>query len=332
VLSVELARCDRLVLLGDVLELRQRPLAGALAAARPVLKALAAALPRHAEIVLVPGNHDYHLLAAWFERHAVDGGSPELGISTAVDWVGGELLGDIAELMGAGRVRARYPGVWLRPDVYATHGHYADRHTTVPMLERLGAGAMARIVGEPSDGPLTVEDYEATLAPIYAWVHEVAQHDGPRLRRSTRGTSARAWQMLEGSSSRRSLGRRAMSAAFPALIFGLSHAGLGPLHADISGPELRRAALRAFGEVMARTSVNAPYVVFGHTHRAGPLPRDDRAEWRAPTGSSLLNSGSWVYDRAFLGDDPQSSPYRPGFAVVVGDEGPPALVNLLDED
>ena len=30
----------------------------------------------------------------------------------------------------AGAVRAAYPGVWLRDDVYATHGHYGDRHTT----------------------------------------------------------------------------------------------------------------------------------------------------------------------------------------------------------
>ena len=29
-----------------------------------------------------------------------------------------------------------YPGVWLRPDVYATHGHYVDLHITVPSFER----------------------------------------------------------------------------------------------------------------------------------------------------------------------------------------------------
>jgi hypothetical protein len=331
-LAAELARCDRLVLLGDVLELRQGPLGFALAAARPVLCELAAALPPGAEIVLVPGNHDHHLLAAWRERTARDGGRPALGLSTAVDWVSGDALAAVAEPLGAERVRAAYPGAWLRDDVYAIHGHYADRHTTVPMLERLGAGAMARIVGEPSDGPRGADDYEATLAPIYAWIHDIAQHDGPRVRLSTRGTSARAWQTLAGSSGRRSLGRRALIAAFPALVFGLSRAGLGPLHADLSGPELRRAALRAFGEVVARLSVDAPYVVFGHTHRAGPLDRDERSEWEAPTGSSLWNAGSWVYERAFLGDDPRSSPYRPGFAVVVDDEGPPAVVNLLDED
>ena len=60
----------------------------------------------------------------------------------------------------------------------------------------------------------------------------------------------------------------------------LNRAGLGPLRADISGPELRRGALRAFGEVLTRLRVDAPHVIFGHTHRAGPLPADDRYEWR----------------------------------------------------
>jgi hypothetical protein len=329
-LSAELARTDRLVLLGDVLELRQGPLAGAVAAARPVLSELAAALPEHAEVVLVPGNHDHHLLSAWLERSALDGGPPELRLETPVDWVAGETLALLAQSVGARRARAAYPGVWLRDDVYAIHGHYVDRHTTVPMLERLGAGAMGRVVGEPAGGPRAVEDYEATLAPLYAWIHEIAQHDGPRPRRSTPGASVRAWQTLAGGSGRRSFRRRALIATFPALVFALNRAGLGPLHADLSGPELRRAALRAFGEVVARLSVDAPYVVFGHTHRAGPLERDDRSQWRAPTGSSLWNTGSWVHEPAFLGDDPRSSPYRPGFAVVVEDDGPPALVNLLD--
>jgi hypothetical protein len=153
----------------------------------------------------------------------------------------------------------------------------------------------------------------------------------PRVRRSAQGASARAWQALAGSSGRRSLRRRALIAAFPAMVFGLSRAGLGPLGADLSGPELRRAALTAFGEVVTRLDVRAPYVVFGHTHRAGPLEGNDRFEWRVG-GSGLINTGSWVHEPAFLGDDPRRSPYRPGFAVVVEDTGPPALVNVLDED
>ncbi len=72
-------------------------------------------------------------------------------------------------------------------------------------------------------------------------------------------------------------------------------------------------------------------MIFGHTHRAGPLPGDDAQRVGAPARArGLLNTGSWVYEPGFLGDDPARSPYRPGFAVVLDDEGPPALVNLLD--
>ena len=37
-----------------------------------------------------------------------------------------------------------YPGLRLRPDVYATHGHYLDLHLTVPRLESIAASAMGR--------------------------------------------------------------------------------------------------------------------------------------------------------------------------------------------
>jgi hypothetical protein len=37
-----------------------------------------------------------------------------------------------------------------------------------------------------------------------------------------------------------------------------------------------------------------------------------------------------VREPSFLGRDPSSSPYRAGFAVRLGDTGPPELVNLLD--
>ncbi len=82
------------------------------------------------------------------------------------------------------------------------HGHYGDRHTTVPMFERLGAGAMARIVGERDRRPERAEDYEAALAPMYAWIHAIAQtggQDSTPPTRSSHGPSARAWGALAGA-------------------------------------------------------------------------------------------------------------------------------------
>jgi hypothetical protein len=321
---------DRLVLLGDVLELRHGPIRDALSVARPVVSALGDAIGDGGEVVIVPGNHDHHLAEPWLERRARKHAPPPLGLESAVDWRAGETLATLARWLGPANVRAAYPGVWLRDDVYATHGHYVDRHTTVPMFERLGAGLMARIVREPPEGPRSAEDYEATLAPVYAWIHAIAQSGGPDLGASSHGASAQAWRALATSTRRSSLRRRALIAGFPALVVAMNRARLGPVRADVSGTELRRASLVAAGEVAGRLGVDADHVVFGHTHRAGPLDRDDGLEWRAATGSRLVNTGSWVHEPSFLGDRPEQSPYRPGFVVTLDDDAPPTLRNLLD--
>jgi hypothetical protein len=321
---------ERLVLLGDVLELRHGPLRDAFLAARPVLEELAAALPAGAEVVIVPGNHDHHLLSAWLARRARHRPPAPLGLECEVQWRDDDPLATLAGWFSPASVRAAYPGVWLRDDTYATHGHYCDRHTTVPMLERLGAGAMARIVREPASGPLRAEDYETTLAPIYAWIHAIAQNGGPDLGERSHGASARAWRTLAGSSDRQQLRVRGFNAAFPAIVAALNRARIGPLRSDLSAPELRRAGLRALGEMLDRLHVRAPHVIFGHTHRAGPLAGDQHSEWRAATGSSLLNSGCWVNEPGFLGDRPAQSPCRAGFGVVITDAGAPRLTNLLD--
>ncbi len=321
---------DRLVLLGDLLELRHGPAREALSASRDVLEEIGAALPADAEVVIVAGNHDHHLLSRWFERRGATVQPPPLGLETLVDWREDDTLATLAGLLAPATVRAAYPGVWLRRDIYATHGHYCDRHTTVPLFERISAGGMARVIGEPPAGPASVDDYEAILAPMYAWVDAVAEHGGARLGRGSHGVSTLAWSTLTARPRRRGLRGRALRSAFPAAVAALNLARLGPLRADISGPELRRAGLSAFGEVLARLQVAAPFVVFGHTHRAGPLPGDELREWRAPTGARLLNTGCWVHEPGFLGPRPDQSPYRAGFAAVIDDGGPPQLMNLVD--
>ena len=318
--------CDRLVLLGDVVELRHGRLQPVLAQATPVLREIGQAV---GEVVIAPGNHDHHLLAAWFERRALEEQPAPLGLRADVGWQPHEPLGMVVDALAPAAVTVAYPGLWLRDDVYATHGHYLDRHTTVPLIERLGAGVMARILREPPTGPRRAEDYESTLQPIYAWIHALAQAGAPDIGDRRLDPSMRGWRVLAGTGGRRSLRARGLAAGFPALVAAMNRAGIGPLQADLSGPELRRAALRAFGEVIGRLSIDAPYVVFGHTHRAGPLPGDDPSEWRAPSGARMVNCGSWVYQPDFLGDDPVTSPYRPGFGIEVGDVGPPGLVNLL---
>jgi hypothetical protein len=330
VLLAALPGFDRLVLLGDLIELRHGPVREALTAAAPVLREIGAALGIEREVVIVPGNHDHYLAGAWVERRARDGEPPLLGLESAVDFQAPDPLATVADWLAPARVRAAYPGLWLRHDVYATHGHYCDRHTTVPMLERLGAAVMARVVHEDPSGPRRAEDYEAALTPIYAWIHAVAQTGGRRLREGSPGPSTSAWRTLTGADGTRGLRRRGLAIGFPALVAGLNRSGLGPLHPDLSGAQLRGAGLLAFGEVLSRLDVQAPHAIFGHTHRAGPLPTDDRTEWLSRTGTLMLNAGSWVREPEFLGDSPGRSPYRPGFCAVLANEGPPEVLNLLD--
>lgn len=322
------AGCERLVLLGDVVELRHGPPREALAVAEPVLRGLGAALGGSVEVVLVPGNHDHRLLREWLGRRASDGIPVPLGLETAVDWREDELLATLVGWLAPASTRVAYPGTWLRDDVYATHGHYADRETTVPILERLGAGLTRRVVGEREGAPASAEDYEAEMAPVYAWIDAVAESGG--LHRGRGGSvQVRAWRGLTGSRRRR-VRRGAVALGFKAAVLALNRAGIGPLRPDVSGPELRRAGLHAFETVLGRLGVPARHAIFGHTHRAGPLPGDDRSEWVAAGGAAMLNTGCWVYERGFLGADPGRSPYRPGFAAVVQSEGAPELVNLLD--
>jgi hypothetical protein len=168
---------------------------------------------------------------------------------------------------------------------------------------------------------------------MYAWIDAVAQAGGVHLARSGHDPSTRAWGALTDGRPRRSVRQRALAAGFPLAVAALNRLGFGPLSADLSSAELRRAGLRAFAEVLERLGVSAPYTIFGHTHRAGPLPGDDRGEWITAAGTEILNTGCWLHEPRFMGRDPAHSPYRPGFAAVVEETGPPTpprLVNLLD--
>jgi hypothetical protein len=319
----------RLVLLGDALELRQGPARDAIAAARPLFAEAGAALGAEGEIVLVPGNHDHALVAPWLERRRRDGVPPRLGLAQTASWEGDDLVAALAAAAAPARVTLAYPGIWLREDVYATHGHYLDRHTTVPTFERLSAGVMGRVVGPLPERDAGPDDYEAALAPIYAWSYALAQQADEEAT-GTQGVSVRVWRTLAGD-GHRPLRRRALAALFPLGVVALNRVGIGPVRADISGAALGRAGVRAMGEAVDRLGVRAAHVVFGHTHRAGPGPADDPAGWTAPSGARLLNAGCWVYERHFLGPEPYASPYWPGHAVRLGDDGPPALVRLLGD-
>jgi predicted phosphodiesterase len=305
-LAAAIASADRLVLLGDIVELRQGPLQDALAAASRVLPQLVSGLGEGREVVMVFGNHDHQL-----QLH------PDA--LSQIEWM--------LSQHGA-RVHFEYPGVWLREDVYAQHGHYLDRHTTTPAFERVAAGVMARFLKLPLSEMTESDDYERLLAPIYAWMFSISQTSRREIDAADGGGSARALKLIRES---RHLKGLAVSAGLRSLLGAMNAARLGPLSPDLSPAMLRRASLVAYGEVLAVLRLQPRYALFGHSHRAGPLPADDRSEWVVGGGIELINTGCWVHESAdFMSEEPAHNPYRPGFAVELDDDGPPRLVNLLD--
>ena len=190
----------------------------------------------------------------------------------------------------AGRARGRraastvaYPGMWLRDDVYATHGHYLDPHATVPTFERLGAGAMARWparLPEPPRRPTTTRRVARAALRLDRTRSPSARRTAQAgARRRARRASGGRWQGSGAAAVAAPRGagrRRARSAsAWP------TAPASGPCAADLSGAALRRGGLRGMGEVVARASASARrHVVFGHTHRAGPVAARRPAEWR----------------------------------------------------
>jgi Calcineurin-like phosphoesterase len=326
------AAADRLVVLGDLLELRERPAAAVLEDVEPVLRALGDATAGK-PVIVVPGNHDHQLVGAALERRRLAGAGP-LPASSELAPLPDELGGQLAALMPRSELTFAYPGVWLRDDVYATHGHYLDAHLSVPRVECLLAAGVERWgtrVGR--GGPATPDDYEAILSPIYALAHAVAQN--ARARPAARGgnLSRHVWGMATGNGGGAARVRRLLvgRAAIPAAVAAINAAGLGPFSADLSGEELRRSGLEAMCEVAERLDVGAAHVVFGHTHRAGPLAGDDPSQWSLPGGGRLTNTGSWVEERVFFDSDGARNPYWPGRVTLLEDTGPPRIETLLDE-
>ncbi len=338
---------ERVVLLGDVLELRHGPLREALAAARPFFEDLGRTLAGR-ELVISAGNHDHALVEPWLESFGRIEQQRRLGPEQLLGPAeASPAMATIAEWAAPARVRVAYPGLWVRRDVYATHGHYLDCHLTIPTLERLSVGVMSRLLARPADSFDSVEDYEAMGAPVFAWRDAVARYTHTNSALNGIATVS-AWQALGGGGPRRDgagapgrypplrrlLARartRAFVLAFPLAVAGLNRAGIGPLRADISSAELRRAGLEAMGEVAARLGLGDAHVVFGHTHRPGPLPGDEPREWRGRGGARLVNAGSWTYAGVFLRDQAEQSPYWPGACVLVPDQGPPEVRKLLQD-
>jgi predicted phosphodiesterase len=324
-LLAELEGVDQLVLLGDSIELRDGPLEDALAAATPFFEDLGAVMAGR-RVAVVAGNHDYQLAAPWLARRRAGGGVRPLRLEQVSAPARDDPLGRLALRMSGTELVLAYPGVWVRSDVYAIHGHYLDCHNHVPTFECLASAISERLIRAREDGFQAPDDYEAVLAPLYGLLFRVAQS-----RRIANAGKAlvREWERLGGyrgpqGGARRALGRLVV----PAALKVLDLVGLGAFRHDSSPTDLRRPGLAAMAEVADRLRIEADYLLFGHLHRPGPLDGDAQG-WKTGSGTRLMNTGSWVYEPAYLGAAPTDSPYWPGSCVFLRDDGPPELRHLL---
>jgi len=270
---------DRLVILGDGLELRDGPHRDALTFAGPLFEDLGRALGPDGELLMLGGNHDHGLVAGWIDGRLLTEPAGFLDLEQRIEpRDAGPLAVALAERAAPARVQLAYPGVWLRDDVFAIHGHYSDLHTTVPTFERLAAGAMARwIVRMPADAARP-DDYEAALAPLYAWMHALTQRAEHSRITASAGASARTWTALTSAERhRRPLRTAVLGAGYVSAVATLNALGVGPLDRDLSPAALRRGYLHGFREVVRRLGIDAPHVLWGHSHRAGPFAGDDPA-------------------------------------------------------
>lgn len=321
----ELEAADEVVLLGDVLSLRDGRLDVVLEAARAFFEGLGEAVG-DGRVVIVPGNHDHRLAEPLLENRPGGLGCRVLDEQCKVTADTNGPLGALARWMSGPEVVLSYPGVWIRPDVYATHGHYLDCHLTIPRADCVAARAMKALVGLP-EGAITPGNYEAVLAPLYAFVYASAQAphslDGdPPARRIARRVQDLAWKRISGSSGRgRPVDRLVGAAAALAGTAALRAAGLGPFRADLAPAEIGRAGLRAMTEVVERLEIEAAHVIFGHTHHASPLG--------GPETAQLVNPGSWVYEPVLVGESGSRSPFWPGRYAIVDSSGPPRLRSVL---
>jgi hypothetical protein len=318
-----LGRADRVVLLGDTLELRERPVAALLAVVRPVFERLAPVLAGK-PVAIVPGNHDHHLGEPWLARERLAGRPLQADNAWRVP-PGDEHgpAGVIASWLPRSEVTLAYPGMRLEDGTYATHGQYLDLYLTVPRVESLMASAVFRLSGREECA--SAADFEAVMAPIYGFHGGLAE--GATGQALARGAtmSRSVWSRATGD------GRLARflvgQVTIPAVVATLNRLNIGPFSPVLTGQELRRAGLLSMARVADVLAPDAPAVLFGHTHRAGPLPGDDEAEWRTLAGKRLYNTGNWYFESAFVEDE--RSPYWPGTIAWVSREAPLLLENVL---
>jgi predicted phosphodiesterase len=297
---------ERLVLLGDVVELLEERAERAMEVAEPVLRRIGRTLGASREVIFVPGNHDRALVADWIRRIGAG-----LALDSRVPVDATPELAEVLSWLSPARVRVHYPGVWLAPGVWATHGHYLDRHLLPESAFGITRGLLGRV---PRPGAVPI-DYEAAGGPSLTHLEALV------IRALPRPLAALAEDVAE-----------LIRASTMPMATRLLPPRMARLTSRLLGTQMRLASLPALSHVVGRLDVDADWVLFGHVHRLGPLPSDVETRWRVPwDGPRLLNTGSWVYEPLLVHNATPPHPYWPGGAAIVEEGRVPRAVGLLDQ-
>ena len=338
----ELEGADEVVLLGDALELRDRPLSEALDVARPFFAELGvrhrrrpgrgrarkprpppagavarAAPPRRRRAARASSSGSRSSPARWPSSSAGPGWSGSSSPTRAC---------------GCGK------------GVYATHGHFLDRHLTVPTFERLAVAAVERVLAGSKDAPsaerlaafeagaASPDDYERAQAPVYAFLFALAQA-------GTTERAARAGPIPPPGSGRRwgaGMGERLACGAgcwarsrYPGAVGVANRLGLGTGQVrPLTGRDDPRGAR---GDRRGRSQAGDR----GGPPGLRPYPPSRPDARRAAGGASTAARASGTpaagsTPRGCSGRTAAESPYWPGTVVVLEGERQPELRHLLD--
>jgi hypothetical protein len=299
---------QRLVLLGDTVDLIEGRAVHAMEEAEPVLRAIGRRLGPDREVVLIPGNHDSLLVRRWVRARGA-----QLAAQTEVPLAATPALSRVTSWLAPARVRVFYPGAWLTPAVWATHGHYLDRHLLPGRAFGIARGLLGRM---PRTGANPL-DYEHTRRP------SLARFSGS-LPRPLAALLDDIAELARASTMpavpRRGIHRR------------LLHRSFAPFTAALLGSQMHRASIPALARVVHRLGIDCQWALFGHVHRLGPLPGDDSFKWRGPGGRPrVANSGSWVYEPLLVHRANPPHPYWPGGALLIEAAEDPRAFGLLDD-
>ena len=295
-LLAAVADAERLVLLGDTIELAHRQPRRSMVAAAPVLRALGQALGPEREVIVVPGNHDAALLRRW----ALAQGE-QLRASQMVPPTASRALERLVSWLAPARVRVSYPGVWLGDRIWATHGHYLDHHllpdSVIGILRPAGHDVRAR-------SPMEYERLHR---------HGTRSREPLPARLITRPVATLIQTLL------------VQLRVVPRILL---NTGMAPVTAKLLDVHMRRAATPAMARVVRNLGIDADWVLFGHVHRRGPIGDEP---WPAGDDPRLVNTGAWLYEPLLVDRATTPHPYWPGGAILLEDGRAPRSVGLLDD-